>query len=171
MPQKKHESCKTPGNKGNESHKKPSESLKIICILYFSHKIPVYASWMRSFRKSIAFIVMNFNNNARKNMNLLPYSIRMYWTNFWQPTVLLQQNIFEKNHIELGSSHLYASFGIFCVQIGQLVEAQWDFKLSFKNAILPFFYNFQRLTLPRIIDQFERKICQKKRRDVEYKLL
>ena len=130
MPQKKHESCKTPGNKGNESHKKPSESLKIICILYFSHKIPVYASWMRSFRKSIAFIVMNFNNNARKNMNLLPYSIRMYWTNFWQPTVLLQQNIFEKNHIELGSSQLYASFGIFFVQIVQLLEAQWDFNFS-----------------------------------------
>ena len=30
-----------------------------------------------------------------KNMNL-PYSIRMYWTNFWQPTVHVQQNIFEK---------------------------------------------------------------------------
>ena len=27
---------------------------------------------------------------------------------------------FEKNHIEVGSSHLYASFGTFCVQIGQL---------------------------------------------------
>ena len=33
---------------------------------------------------------------TRKNMNLL-YSIRtMYWTNFWQPTVHVQQNIFEK---------------------------------------------------------------------------
>ena len=24
------------------------------------------------------------------------YSIRMYWTNFWQPTVRVQQNIFER---------------------------------------------------------------------------
>ena len=31
--------------------------------------------------------------------------------------------------IEVGSSHLCASFGTFCVQIGQLVEAEWDFKL------------------------------------------
>ena len=31
----------------------------------------------------------------RKNMNL-PYSIRMYWTNFWQPTVHVQI-IFLKN--------------------------------------------------------------------------
>ena len=31
----------------------------------------------------------------RKNLNL-PYSIRMYWTNFWQLTVHVQQNIFEK---------------------------------------------------------------------------
>ena len=37
---------------------------------------------------------------------------------------------FEKTLIEVDSSHLYASFGTFWVQIGQLVEAQWDFKLS-----------------------------------------
>ena len=29
----------------------------------------------------------------------------------------------------------------------------------------------QRLTVPRIIDQFGRKRCQKKRKEVEYKLL
>ena len=33
---------------------------------------------------------------TRKNMNL-PYSIRMYWTNFWQPTDHVQHNIFEKS--------------------------------------------------------------------------
>ena len=33
----------------------------------------------------------------RKNMKL-PYSIRMHWTNFCQPTVHVQQNIFEKNY-------------------------------------------------------------------------
>ena len=31
---------------------------------------------------------------TRKNMNL-PYSIRMYWTNFWQPTVHAQQHIYK----------------------------------------------------------------------------
>ena len=39
----------------------------------------------------------------------------------------VQQDIFEKTSIEVGNSLLYASFGTFWVQIGQLVEAQWDF--------------------------------------------
>ena len=43
---------------------------------------------------------------TRKNMNL-PYSIRMYWTDFWQPTAVhVQQNIFETTLREVGSSHL-----------------------------------------------------------------
>ena len=36
-----------------------------------------------------------FNNRiteTRKNMNL-PYSIRMFWTNFWQPTINAPQII------------------------------------------------------------------------------
>ena len=52
----------------------------------------------------------------RRNMNLL-YSIRMYWTNFWQPTVQVQQDIFEKTLNEVDSSYLHASFGSFCVKI------------------------------------------------------
>ena len=40
---------------------------------------------------------------TRKNMNL-PYSMRMYWTIFWQPTVHVHKNIFEKTLIEVGSS-------------------------------------------------------------------
>ena len=74
----------------------------------------------------------------RKSMNL-PYSIRIYWTNFWQPTVHVQKNVFEKTLIKDGSSHLYAYFGFFCVQIGQLFEAQWDFKLSEKFEFAAFF--------------------------------
>ena len=46
---------------------------------------------------------------TRKNMNL-PYFIRMYWTNFWPPTIHAPQNIFEKTFIEVGSSHIYTSF-------------------------------------------------------------
>ena len=48
----------------------------------------------------------------RKNMNL-HYSIFLFWTNFWQPTVHVQKNIFEKNLIKAYSPHLYASFGTF----------------------------------------------------------
>ena len=64
----------------------------------------------------------------------VPYSIRMYWTNFWQPTDHIQLNIFEKTLIEIGSSHLYASFGTFCVQIGQFFEAQWVFENCLKTV-------------------------------------
>ena len=56
-----------------------------------------------------------------------PYSIRMYWPNFWKSFVHLQQNVFEKIDIEVGSSHLYASFGTFFVQIRQLFKVQWEF--------------------------------------------
>ena len=87
----------------------------------------------------------------------------------------------KKNFIKVFTPHLYASFGTFCVQIGQLFAAQWLFEtclkfnksLSSKEnvddfAILP---NVQRLTVPRIIDQFGHKSCQKKRKDVDYQLL
>ena len=72
----------------------------------------------------------------------------MYWTNFWQPTVNVQQNIFEKTLIKVGSSHLYASFDTFCVQIGQLFVAHWDFKLS-EEFEIDAIYIFQRLTMPQ----------------------
>ena len=39
----------------------------------------------------------------RKNMNL-PFSIRMYWRNLWQSTVI-EQNIYENIIIKIGSSH------------------------------------------------------------------
>ena len=51
---------------------------------------------------------------------------------------------FWKSLIEVGSSHLYASFGTFCVQIGQLVEVQWDFKLSEEFEINVIFHQKQR---------------------------
>ena len=37
--------------------------------------------------------------------------------------VSVQQNFFEKTLMEVGSSHLYSSFGTFCFQIGPLFEA------------------------------------------------
>ena len=52
----------------------------------------------------------------------------MYWTNFGQTTVRVQQNIFEHTLIEVGGLILYASFGTFCVQMDQLFESQWAFE-------------------------------------------
>ena len=51
------------------------------------------------------------------------HNIHMYWLNFRQPTAHVQQNILGKTPIEVWSPHLYASFGAFCVQIGQLFAA------------------------------------------------
>ena len=62
----------------------------------------------------------------------LPYSIRMYWTHFSQPTLHLQQNIFEEALAEVGSSHLYAYFGTFCVEIGKFVDPQGIFEKCLK---------------------------------------
>ena len=53
-------------------------------------------------------------------INRPEHNIGMYWTNFRQPTAHVQQNILGKTLIEVCSLHLYASFGTFCVQIGQL---------------------------------------------------
>ena len=68
----------------------------------------------------------------------LSYSKRMYWANFREPTVHVQQNFFEKNLLEVGSSHLYASLGTFYVQIGLLFEAQrvWKMYENCKIAVL-----------------------------------
>ena len=62
----------------------------------------------------------------------------------WQPTVHLEQNIFEAILIEVGSSQLYASVGTFWVQISQLVEVQWDFELSEEFEIGIIFLQTQR---------------------------
>ena len=57
----------------------------------------------------------------------------------------IYNNIFlKKFFIEVGSSYLYASFDTFCVQIGPLFEAQWDFKLSEEFKIDVIFRQKQR---------------------------
>ena len=63
------------------------------------------------------------------------YSIRMYWTNFRQPTAHVQQNIFGKTLIKVCIPHLYASFGNFCAQIGQLFKAQRVFEVYLNRQI------------------------------------
>ena len=44
----------------------------------------------------------------------------------------------KKTLTEFGSSHLYASFGTFCVQIGQLLKAQRVFEKRMKTVKLLF---------------------------------
>ena len=103
------------------------------------------------------------------------HNIRMFWTNFWPPTVHTQQNIFEKTLAEVCSSNLYASFGTFCIHIGQLFKYSEEFRnrRNFPSVTMNCRFSniLQRLTVSPMIDQFWRKRCQKKRKDVDYKLL
>ena len=62
----------------------------------------------------------------------------MFWTILWPSTIHEQQNIFEKVPVKVGSSYLYASFGTFCVQIGQWLEAQWVFEKCLKTVKMLF---------------------------------
>ena len=71
-----------------------------------------------------------FSYTYSTKINRPGYNISMYWTNFRQPNAHAQQNIFGKTLTEVGSPHIYASVGTFCVQIGQLFAAQWVFKHS-----------------------------------------
>ena len=58
------------------------------------------------------------------------HNICMYWTHFRQPTAHVQQTIFGKILVEVCSLHFCASFGTFCVQIGNYVDFQTYFKDS-----------------------------------------
>ena len=85
---------------------------------------------------------------------------------------------FWKTLVELWSTHLYASFGTFCFIIGQIFVAQWNFKHSeeFRNRIhfpsMTAICRFSNMvTVTRIKDRFGCKRCQKKRKDVDFKLL
>ena len=135
--------------------------------------------------------MIRYRYKRKKTLKIYPFTdstkinrpghyIRMYWTNFWQTTVHVQQNIFEKSLTEVGSPHIYASIGTFCTQIGQLFAPQWVFEhfeelqnrrhFPSMTTICLFSKIFQRLIVPRIIDQFGSKRCQKKRKDVDCQL-
>ena len=76
--------------------------------------------------------LISFRLTDSTKINRQGHSIRMYWTKVSQPTVHVRQNNFETALIEACSPDLYASFGTFCVQIGQLFEAQWVFEVCLK---------------------------------------
>ena len=104
------------------------------------------------------------------------YNIRMHC----RP--IMYNKIFLNKLLQKFIEHIFALlFDIFYVQIGQLFAAQSVFKHleEFRNrrhfasirAICRFSNILQRLTVSHIIDQFQRKRCQKKRKDWGYKLL
>ena len=87
--------------------------------------------------RKIDIVKVTFNIQGTKSqytdstkINRPGNNIRMHWTNFKQPTAHLQQDIFGKTLIQVCSLHLYASFGTFWVQIGQLFAPQWVFEHS-----------------------------------------
>ena len=53
----------------------------------------------------------------------------MYWVNFWQPSIHVQQKAFEKTLIEVYIPYLYASIGTFCAKIDEVFEAEWVFEV------------------------------------------
>ena len=66
-------------------------------------------------------------------INRPDHNIRMYWTNFWQQSTHVQQNIYGKTLLEVCSPHLYASFCAFYAKIGQLFQPQWVFEICLKT--------------------------------------
>ena len=82
----------------------------------------------------LSIAIYRINQNKPSGSYGPGYNVRI-WNDFCQPNVHEQQISFKKTRIEDCIPHLYASFGTFCVQIGQLFAAQWDFKHSeeFRN--------------------------------------
>ena len=102
--------------------------MKVTYFIFKSESIQGYLSYSFSHARFFYSVTTyRFNQKKGPGYNIL----RMYWTIIWQPTVFVQ-DIFEKTLLEVCSPHLYASFGTFCVQIGQSFEAQWVFEVCLK---------------------------------------
>ena len=74
----------------------------------------------------------------------LHYSIRICTKPIFDSRPLINNKIFLKKLIKVGSSHLYASFGTYCVKIGKLFNSQWKFILSEDFEKDDFFFRKQR---------------------------
>ena len=111
-----------------------TKGIKICVVMLFTN--PIIISLLKKhywfqFQCFVLWLLYNICTDSTK-INCPDHNIHMYWTNFWHPKTHVQQNIFGKNLIKVGSSHLYASFGTFCSQIGHLFEGQWVFWLCLK---------------------------------------
>ena len=107
--------------------------LGLLVALDFRQAFNLAFPWLRSAGQSLKEHIYKRNSIVQKLAKTWIYLyLCMYWTNFWQPTIHAPQNIWEKTVIEVGSPQLYASFGTFCAQIGQLFEAQWVLEVYLK---------------------------------------
>ena len=71
--------------------------------------------------------------------------------------------LFGKTLLELLSAHFYASFGTFCVKIGQIFadNESWNIRICrFSNVL-------QRLIVTRKMDRFGCKSCPEEGKDVD----
>ena len=69
------------------------------------------------------------------------HNISMYCTSFWQPTVHVQQNVFEKSLVENCSPHLYAFFWHFLRSNWSIIRGTvsiWTFEGIPKSTTFPF---------------------------------
>ena len=80
---------------------------------------------------------------ASKKRNLV-YSIALYWQDFRSLNLHSNFVIFTKTLTKSCSSWLQASFDIFWVQIGQVLEAQWVFEHSEESPNRRHFLRKQR---------------------------
>ena len=88
----------------------------------------------RAFLKTNYFLNRVYNNidfiqlQSKQTFRVITYvcTDRIFDSRLF--SVHVQKNIFKQTIIEVCTSHLYASFGIFCVQMGHLFVTQWDFE-------------------------------------------
>ena len=80
--------------------------------------------WIRIFI-TIGYAVFKIHCPAKTWIYLTPY-VCTEWIFDSRPTVHVQQNIFQKMFIEVGSSHLYASFGTFCESLNIRKNSEID---------------------------------------------
>ena len=77
-------------------------------------------------------------------------------------------------HIFMLLLALFASKLVCYLRHSEILNFQKSSKstsFSFKNGDFPVLKHFQRLTVPPKIDQFGRKRCQKKRKEVSYEFI
>ena len=101
---------------------------------------------------------------AKKWIYLTPY---LCTERIFDSRPFMCNKFFEKTLKEVGSSHIYASFGTFWVQIGQLFEAQWDLELSEEFEIDVIFLQKQRFY--RFPTFFKDSLCLQKLTDLDAK--
>ena len=101
--------------------------LLTICRLdfLFSSSLAVCSKIIRNETLNILYVTTLPRKNQKHESTLLHFYVL---NEFLKADRSCTAKYFWKTVIENGSSHLYASFGTFFVQIGRLFESQWAFE-------------------------------------------